>query len=248
MRRDLSKTQPIRTWFAWFIALTISFSLLVGSFVIDQNDVAVFITYSLLFIFGVFSIVLSYRNARFIDTETKLASKQLKSLESNCNLDDFLKNDKNDSCFKQHVISLRKIAESGNEVDQDNLIEILLSRLQAQNRLVSLYGNLLTTLGLIGTIVGLIIMMNGMVATMQAGTENAIQELMGEGGAMAGLGAAFYTTLIGSIAGGVIIRLLSHLTESSITEYCSYIAEITEINILPNMRTLSNYVKYSKQD
>ena len=66
--------------------------------------------------------------------------------------------------------------------------------------------------------------------------------------AMAGLGAAFYTTLIGSIIGGVIIRLLSHLTESTITEYCSYIAEITEVNILPNMRTLSHYVKSANRE
>lgn len=219
-----------------------------GSFVIGRNEVAVAITYTLLFIFGAFSVVLSYRTARFIDTETKLASKQLESLEKKRNIDEFLKNDDTESCFKNHVISLHKIAQSGNEVDQDNLIEILLSRLQAQNRLVSLYGNLLTTLGLIGTIVGLIIMMNRMVITLQANSENVIKDLMSEGGAMAGLGAAFYTTLIGSIIGGVIIRLLSHLTESTITEYCSYIAEITEVNILPNMRTLSHYVKSANRE
>lgn len=248
MRRDLSKTQPIRAWFAWFIALTIAFGLLVGSFVVGQNEVAVAITYTLLFIFGAFAIVLSYRTARSIDTETKLASKQLESLEKKRNIDDFLKYDDTESFFKNHVISLYKIAQSGNEVNQDNLIEILVSRLQAQNRVVSLYGNLLTTLGLIGTMVGLIIMMNMMVVTLQSNTGNVMKDLMSEGGAMAGLGAAFYTTLIGSIIGGVIIRLLSHFTESTITEYCSYIAEITEVNILPNMRSLSQYVKSANRD
>jgi len=57
-----------------------------------------------------------------------------------------------------------------------------------------------------------------------------------EKGPLGGLGVAFNTTLLGSILGGVILRVLTNVVNANITRYVAHIAELTEVYVLPYMR------------
>ena len=70
-----------------------------------------------------------------------------------------------------------------------------------------------------------------------AGGGNIMTTLVSEGGALSGLGIAFYTTLIGALFGGVILRILTSIVEEGITKYVALLAELTEVNVLPILRS-----------
>jgi flagellar motor component MotA len=145
------------------------------------------------------------------------------------------------SVFRTHIESLFTIFREDHDIRQDALVELLHDRLLARNRLSELFSSILITLGLIGTIVGLIIMVGEMRKALQGfdpnGDVNIVGELMAEGGALAGLDTAFYTTLLGAVLGGVLLRVLTSVVESNITRYTAHIAELTEVNVLPAMRS-----------
>jgi len=53
---------------------------------------------------------------------------------------------------------------------------------------------------------------------------------------MAGLGTAFYTTLVGAILGSVVLRVMNNVYTSNVDHFVSYIASITEVQITPRLR------------
>ena len=145
------------------------------------------------------------------------------------------------SLFRSHIENLFIISQTHSEISQDNLIELLHSRLMARNKVVELFSSILITLGLIGTILGLIIMMNSLTGIMESATmdENFMATLVGDGGPLSGLGVAFITTLLGAILGGVILRVLSNVVSSNIMDYTAHIAELTEVYVLPHLRSVA---------
>ena len=112
------------------------------------------------------------------------------------------------------------------------------SRLAARNKIVELFASVLITLGLIGTILGLILMMGSLTEVMSTSEmdENLMKSLVGDQGPLSGLGVAFVTTLLGAVLGGVILRVLTSIVEANITEYTAHIAELTEVYVLPFLR------------
>ena len=55
-------------------------------------------------------------------------------------------------------------------------------------------------------------------------------------GPLRGLGTAFYTTLLGAVLGGVVLRVLTNIVDASVMEYTAHIAELTEVYVLPYLR------------
>lgn len=189
------------------------------------------------------TLVKSYKDAAFLDRETRLASEQVNLLSELDDIPEFLEK-ADTSVFKSHIASLYTIFLSHAEISQENLIETLHSRLQARNQVAQLFASILTTLGLIGTIVGLILMMSDLKITLsqfdpETG-ENVIQLVMGEGGALSGLDAAFYTTLLGAVFGGVVLRILTSVVDANISKYTAHLCELTEVNVLPAMRNIAS--------
>lgn len=187
-------------------------------------------------------IIKGYLDARFIEKEKRLASKQVKILEQVDDFETFFDRAP-PSIFHAHIDNLYTISLSQQDLSQDNLVEILHSRLLAKNKVVKLFASILITLGLIGTIVGLIIMMDGLsliLQTHQAGSENLLSDLVKPGkGPLAGLGVAFYTTLLGAVLGGVILRILTNVIDTNIMQYTAHLAELTEVHVLPAMRRMA---------
>ncbi|MDQ6987908.1 MAG: MotA/TolQ/ExbB proton channel family protein [Mariprofundaceae bacterium] len=112
--------------------------------------------------------------------------------------------------------ALRLIAERNGRVDVESLVDVEFSAQHRLSQFVGLLGNLMITLGLIGTVLGMTITMNGLHAALGALGIN--QELLVDGlrSAMSGMGVAFYTTLMGSVLGGVLLRVFSWITDASV--------------------------------
>ena len=205
------------------------------------NDVfASSINYAMYLTIGALGIGLifkSFADARFLQNQTNLASQQVGILEVVDNFEDFL-DQANPSIFRKHIENLHTISQSQSDISQDNLIELLHSRLAARNKIVELFASVLITLGLIGTILGLILMMGSLTSVMGNAEldENLMRNLVGEQGPLSGLGVAFVTTLLGAVLGGVILRVLTSIVEANITEYTAHIAELTEVYVLPYLR------------
>lgn len=234
-------------WLFWLVTLcgsVVSVTLcfffdfsIFGSF--SLSDLGI---YTILFGFAFGTLYMSFKDARFIDRETGLATQQVELLLRTDDVAEFLALAEK-SIFRTHIDSLYRIFLIDQEISQDNLIEILHTRLLARNKIVELLSGVLITLGLIGTVVGLILMTNdlGSVIASAGDVDPAVlmARIGGSNGPLGSLGVAFYTTLIGGLFGGVMLRILSGVVEASITRYTAHIAELTEVNVLPFMRQLA---------
>jgi len=237
------KQSGFTTWKYWLLALAVVF-LLFGIVALSpslgpklREDLVGWGIYLILIVVGVGCIGKSYSDARFIDREMRLASAQARILEEVDDLNAFL-NRTSISIFRRHLENLHTISKTHHsDISQDNLIEVLHSRLLSRNQVVELFASILITIGLIGTIVGLIFMMNSLTREIATGESSALlQKLTQPGGPLAGLGIAFYTTLIGAAFGGVVLRILTSVVDASITRYIAHIVELTEVYILPFIR------------
>ncbi len=114
------------------------------------------------------------------------------------------------------VDALHFIVERNGRADVDALIDVEFSAQHRVSQFVSLLGNLMITLGLIGTVLGMTITMNGLNGALGSlGTDDTML-VEGLRSAMNGMGVSFYTTLIGSVLGGVLLRVFSWITDASI--------------------------------
>jgi hypothetical protein len=102
-----------------------------------------------------------------------------------------------------------------------DLVDAYYSRQEIPMRTLSVISGLMVTLGLIGTILGLIISVAGLEAIM---TEVGIANKNIFGGVketIQGMAIAFYATLFGAVLGAVVLRMLSvSLTNSLIQMAC----------------------------
>ena len=204
--------------------------------------------YVIIFSLAAATIYKSYKDAAFLDKETRLASEQVNLLNEIDDVTEFLQQAEK-SVFRSHIDSLHTIFLAHPEINQENLIETLQSRLEARNQVAQLFASILITLGLIGTIVGLILMMSKLKETLSqfdpSGDDNVISMVMGQGGALSGLDAAFYTTLLGAVFGGIVLRILTSVVDANISKYTAHLCELTEVNVLPVMRNMASKLKES---
>ncbi len=229
----------IRRWLLWlFVLLVLSVGITTAYFLNDIYEGSINAAmYLVIGVLGVSLIIKNFSDARFLQVQTDLASEQLGLLEVVDNFEDFLKRSR-PSIFRKHIQNLYIISQSQSDISQDNLIELLHSRLSARNKIVELFASVLIRLGLIGTILGLILMMGGLIEVMDGAVvdENLMSALVGERGPLSGLGVAFITTLLGAVLGGVVLRVLTSIVDANTMEYTAHIAELTEVYVLPHLR------------
>lgn len=230
-------------WRKWlFSLLGLSFAVIFLAYLFPENGLENSM-YLLIFGFAVASIYKSYQDAVFLNKETNLASSQVQLLTELNDIAEFLEKAEV-SVFRNHIESLYTIFLAHPDIKQDNLIEVLHSRLLARNRVVELFASILITLGLVGTILGLIVMMGNLRQELGGSAggagDNLIGRLMGAGGPLDGLDTAFYTTLLGALFGGVILRILTSVVDANIMKYTAHLAELTEVNVLPFMRRIAD--------
>lgn len=239
---SVSSMSGIETWMIWLGIMMLVSIVIASAFFLsaEYGGLINLAMYAVIALLGFGLILKGYSDARFIQQQSNLASEQIQILECVDNMEDFLRQ-ASSSLFRSHIENLHTIASSHVEVSQDNLIEILHARLVARNKVVELFSSILITLGLIGTILGLILMMDGLTAVMSnpANEDNLMSELVSADGPLSGLGVAFVTTLLGATLGGVILRVLTSVVDANIMNYIAHISELTEVYVLPHLRNVA---------
>lgn len=108
--------------------------------------------------------------------------------------------------------SVKSTVERKGSPDVETLLHVELAVYERINHTIEVIGNLLITLGLIGTVMGLTMTLSGLSGSLDSLGHDQEMLLTGLRHAMAGMGTAFYTTLLGAVLGGVLLRMFAQLT------------------------------------
>jgi biopolymer transport protein ExbB/TolQ len=212
----------------WFALLCVFFFLptILGLKFVGQMMFSGEAWYLLVFAsFFVFSLYVNARVMSRISYEIDALLRHYSTLSSDTDFDE-----DSSSVVAIHIKNLNKIfrRSGGQAVSQDSLIEILHAKLKGEESMVVLFSNLMITLGLLGTISGLI--------SMTGGIGNSDSVLGGVSKALGGMGTAFYTTLLGSMLGGITLKVLHFYVDKKIDLYVLSLAEIIEIRVIPQLK------------
>ena len=190
-------------------------------------------------IYGLFAlgISLNFRAVKSLRNEFVCAAFLLKKIKSQGGFNEVVSVTPS-GVFHQHIKDLVTIAKHDPNVSQDSLVTLMYSRMLAKAKIIDVLSGVLVSLGLIGTVVGLISMTNGLGQTLESlsDSSDASSLMAGLRSTMAGLGTAFYTTLVGAILGSVVLRVMNNVYTSNVDHFVSYIASITEVQITPRLR------------
>ena len=153
---------PMFEWYIYAAILAGIFALAAGPYIVsavatDSSYICIVIL--LLFFLGAF---VNFWGMRGLRNEYVCAAVLMNQMNVSTGLSEICAQPAA-GVFHQHVIDLGNIARHDSAFTQDSLITLLYSRMMAKSRMVDVLAGVLVTLGLIGTIVGLISMTNGLV-------------------------------------------------------------------------------------
>ena len=130
--------------------------------------------------------------------------------------------------------------EEGSQVDFETLLTAYSAKRAGKIRSVGATASILITVGLLGTIIGLILTIDGISSVLGAAGENYSDMVEGLNNTVQGMGTAFYTTLFGGLLGGVILKALSIENEKAINNFTADCLELGELWIMPMSRALAS--------
>lgn len=216
--KQLVQEKAFRTIFLWLIwastALVIHFALYFDTNLVDYiKDDKSRITWIIMALF-ILGIAISFSLAVTI-TEEALRASQLGGIARNHGLHGLNPN-KTNRAVDRFFNSLKEIVKNNDQPNIESLIDIEFASYYRTSNSVEMVGNLLITLGLIGTVVGLSITLTGLTTSLDALGHDETRLLAGLRQAMGGMGTAFYTTLLGSVLGGVLLRIFALITDHGI--------------------------------
>ncbi len=112
--------------------------------------------------------------------------------------------------------AIQSTLESKGQPAVETLLGVELAAYERTSHTIEVLGNLLVTLGLIGTVMGLTLTLTGLTSSLEALGHDQELLLSGLRQAMSGMGTAFYTTLLGAVMGGVLLRMFSQITQHGV--------------------------------
>ncbi len=112
--------------------------------------------------------------------------------------------------------ALKTTLEVDGQPDVEALLHVELAVFKRIGQFVEVIGNLLITLGLIGTVMGLTLVLTGLTSSLEALGHDQELLLAGLRKAMSGMGTAFYTTLLGAVLGGILLRVFAQITDHGV--------------------------------
>ena len=114
------------------------------------------------------------------------------------------------------IEAIQHISSTGGQVVLTDLSTVEFATHIRISRFVGLLGSLLITLGLIGTVMGLTITLTGLNGALNNVGSDSMTMLASLSEALSGMGLAFYTTLLGAIMGGILLRVFAYISDNSI--------------------------------
>lgn len=185
------------------------------------------------------AILISIHALRICLTESFRAKRFIRALESKP-IHEVLAEFELKSGLIGHVVRAlyRRSRLRSDDLDPEPLLCAVHRRLSDPVSQVRLHCGLLISIGAIGTVVGLLLMAQGITeaVTRAEGGADLMLTLFSPGGAMSGLSAAFITTLVGSILGGTVLRCLAYGQERWIKTFISHYGELIREYIVPDLR------------
>jgi len=127
--------------------------------------------------------------------------------------------------------SLKVVASNNESPNIETLLEMEYASLSRRSHVIEIMGNLLITLGLIGTVMGLTLTLTGLTTSLDALGQDQDLLLAGLRKAMGGMGTAFYTTLLGAVLGGVLLRIFALITENGIGSLHDFITKTCMVHL-----------------
>ncbi|MFC1749690.1 MotA/TolQ/ExbB proton channel family protein [Pseudomonadota bacterium] len=112
--------------------------------------------------------------------------------------------------------ALKTTVDTKGEPDLQMLMRSELSAYERSSHSVEVTGNLLVTMGLIGTVMGLTLTLSGLTGSLEALGHDQEELLSGLRQAMGGMSTAFYTTLLGAVLGGILLRVFAQITSHGV--------------------------------
>lgn len=138
----------------------------------------------------------------------------------------------------EYFIKLREKIRNyaGVPVDQTLLATMLRARMMLPIQIIQFVANTLILLGLIGTVVGFVIAVSGLGDAI-AGGDNAerIKDVLGQ--IVNGMGIALFTTLVGSVLGGLWLQIHYQMLQNAVTALMVRIVEHAEVALIPAFAT-----------
>lgn len=218
-------SRPLASWIVWAGGLLTVFLILTRQFIYtgvttDKSGISLVII--VLFGIGFFQ---SYRAAMGLHREWQSfrrikADKKLPAVDGKDGLGDLF----------ARVAELRT---NGIKVDLDNFMSLYYARHDSHAQTVATFGALLITMGLLGTVVGLIVAIQGLGGMIENMSVSRVDMLASLRLTIQGMGTAFYTTFFGALLGGIILRILSANLMNALTELAAEAMEFCELYILP---------------
>ncbi|WP_198525137.1 MotA/TolQ/ExbB proton channel family protein [Kamptonema formosum] len=148
--------------------------------------------------------------------------------------------------FEEHVANINLVAQNKLSIDQEFSLSLIENRLMRRESWVQLFANLLVTLGMIGTVLGLTVSMRGLSQAMESIKNSLLADnltspqitnsISGLGDALSGMSSAFVTTLAGAVLGGLFLKLLSHATTNLIEDLLDNIRYKAEVEVIPSLQ------------
>lgn len=210
--------RPYRTLLLWFIWALAATAVYFGFYqdagiwgVLEQDKTRITWIILAFFVFGLAaSLALSIAL-----TKESIAARQIESEVREKGLIGFEIRSES-RAVARYFQSLKMAMDSNSKPDAEALLNVELAVFQRMSRSIEVAGNLLITLGLIGTVMGLTLTLTGLTSSLDALGHDQDQLLQGLRKAMGGMGTAFYTTLLGAILGGVLLRVFAQITEQGV--------------------------------
>lgn len=226
---------PARRWAVDLVVLLLALMTAMGAY--TTGDAAE-VLMQLMILLGIYGILLTLRTAVLLTIEAWRARRLVHSLEAG-ELGEALRAMHGRRGLLLGVVRgvYQQWASRSPKLETAPLIDAMELRLSEANNRARDIATTLLTIGLIGTIVGLMIMMTRMSGAMGANAEFGGPALIGrmfaEDGPMVGLGTAFQTTLAGSILGGLFLHVLAGSLQRSISRFVVHSDEWLTRRILP---------------
>ncbi|MFV2056380.1 MAG: MotA/TolQ/ExbB proton channel family protein [Thiohalomonadales bacterium] len=214
------KLNPYRTlilWSCWaFVTIVIYFSLYVDAKVwIFIEDDPSKITWIIMFLF-----VLAFFGSLLVTLTITKEGIQLMLLGEYAKSGGLQKIMESSKSEKRVVFRFFKAIHTTLSADGHPDVELLanveLAVLQRISHAIDFVGNILITLGLIGTVMGLTMTLTGLTNALDSLGHDQSMLMQGLQKAMGGMGTAFYTTLLGAVLGGVVLRVFGKIIENGV--------------------------------
>lgn len=223
-----TKIKPIMSWGIWAIGLSLVMGVVTRNFILDgfrADKTGMSYVIAALFIFG---LAASFRAALQLHFEWDVLDRVTKTKQLP------LSNGKSGLADIFHKLADYK--RQGQTIDIHTSIDTYHAGHNSRVRSISIMAALLISMGLLGTIIGLIMAISGlggMVENIGLSRTTMMEALKAT---VAGMGTAFYTTFFGAL-GGLILRAVAVSQLNSLSELCAAATEYADINLTAKLES-----------